>query len=357
MFIVLVGTKAQLVKMAPVIKLMEQRKLPFNFVLTGQHTETLDDLITAFGIRRPDDVLVNHGESDTEIKLLRWLLAASRAATKRAYLKEGAKAILVHGDTLSTLFGALVGKRYSIPVVHIEAGLRSYNYFHPFPEEIIRVLVSRLSSIHYSPGKWACKNLEGISGIIVDTQENTLLDSLRNAIENISFADGGADDYAVVSMHRHENLSNRKRLAFLLEQIVQMSEAINVKFILHPVTRATLAKTGLIGKLEGAKNVMLIQRMNYLEFISLLFHARFLVTDGGSNQEEASYMQLPCLLLRKHTERQEGLNQNVVISEYSAEVIHEFVSKNSKSDLTRKHSLPNVSPSNIIVEHLLSGQT
>ena len=353
----LVGTKAQLVKMAPVIKLMEQRKLPFKFVLTGQHTETLDDLIAAFGIRQPDDVLVDIGESDTRFKLFRWLVTASNAVGKRTYFREGAKAILVHGDTLSTLFGALVGKRYTIPVAHIEAGLRSYNYFHPFPEEIIRVLVSRLSSVHYSPGKWACNNLGGISGIIVDTQENTLLDSLRYAIENINLADGGADDYAVVSMHRHENLSNRSRLEFLLEEVVQMSEAINVKFILHPVTRTTLAKTGLISKLEGAKNVTLSERMNYLEFISLLSCARFLVTDGGSNQEEASYMQLPCLLLRKHTERQEGLNQKVVISEYSAEVIREFVSKNSNSDQTRKYSLPNVSPASIIVDHLFSGQT
>ena len=353
----LVGTKAQLVKMAPVIKLMEQRNLPFKFVLTGQHTETLDDLIAAFGIRQPDDVLVDIGESDTKFKLFRWLVTASKAVGKRSYFREGAKAILVHGDTLSTLFGALIGKRYTIPVAHIEAGLRSYNYFHPFPEEIIRVLVSRLSSIHYGPGRWACDNLKARSGVIVNTQENTLLDSLRIAIENISLPGEDLGDYAVVSMHRHENLSNRQRLQFLLQQIVQISEAINVKFILHPVTRTTLAKTGLINKLEGAKNITLSQRMNYLEFISLLSRARFLVTDGGSNQEEASYMQLPCLLLRKHTERQDGLNQNVVISEYRAEVIREFVSKHTNSDLTRKYSLPDVSPASIIVDHLFSGQT
>jgi UDP-N-acetylglucosamine 2-epimerase (non-hydrolysing) len=353
MFIVLVGTKAQLVKMAPVIKCMDERKLPFKFVLTGQHAETMDDLIEGFGIREADDILVEFGESDTKRKLLQWLIAAWRNAKQRSYLQQPATAILVHGDTLSTLLGALIGRSCKIPVAHIEAGLRSFSLLHPFPEEITRLAVSRLSDIHYCPDQWSSDNLKKIRGEVINTGANTLLDSLRYAINIPSSESTESIPYAVVSMHRHENLANHSRLKFLIDQVINISKAIKVIFILHPVTRTRLSENGLIDLLRQQSGVELRERMNYPKFIALLSRANFLVSDGGSNQEEASYMQLPCLLLRKFTERQEGLDSNVVISHYNKDIISTFISKHTEKSI-RKPFVPEIYPTECIVNDLQS---
>jgi UDP-N-acetylglucosamine 2-epimerase (non-hydrolysing) len=351
--IVLIGTKAQLVKMAPVIQVLEQRKVPFKFVLTGQHSETMNDLIRSFGIRKPDDILVGRGESDTSMKLLKWLILAFKAVRVREYFRQDPKAIIVHGDTLSTLFGAIIGRLYRIPVAHIEAGLRSFNNFHPFPEEIVRILVSRMAQYHYCPGDWACKNLEGRNGQVINTVKNTLIDSLNFA--QMTHVDFSCGSYAVVSLHRHENLSNRKRFDFIMNQIVDTSEKINIKFILHPVTKVRLHSSGWMQRLASKQGIELCERMDYVKFVSILSRSQFLITDGGSNQEEASYMKLPCLLMRQFTERQEGLGHNVVLSNYDPDIIHTFVSSNISSSIqNRLASKEPVSPSASIVDHLES---
>lgn len=353
MLIILIGTKAQLVKMAPVIQVLEQRDIPFKFVLTGQHSETMDDLISAFCIRKPDDVLVEQGESDTSIKLLKWLILTFKAARKRIYFRQSPKALLVHGDTLSTLIGAMLGKLYRIPVAHIEAGLRSFNYFHPFPEEIVRLLVSRLVQYHYCPGEWACNNLNGRSGVIINTKYNTLLDSLNYAKKTKMAYEYSY--FAVVSLHRYENLSNRKRFDFIMNQVIEISKKIKLKFILHPITRHRLNSTHWMQRLTSQHGIELCQRMDYVKFVGVLSQSQFLITDGGSNQEEAFYMKIPCLLMRQHTERQEGIGSNVVLSHYNQEVIHNFVNNNLNNSKQEGINIAEtLSPSDRIVDHLIS---
>jgi len=351
MFIILIGTKAQLIKMAPVIKEMDERKIPFKFVLTGQHTLTMAEIIESFQIRQPDDTLVDSGESDTSFKLVKWLIAASISIRKKDYFNSQIKMILVHGDTLSTIFGALVGKIYKIPVVHIEAGLRSFNYLNPFPEELIRVLVSKITTIHFCPGQWACDNLKDTKGEIIDTHTNTLYDSLIFATNKLNRDDDKKIIFAIVSMHRNENLSSKKRLNILMNTLIKISGSITIKFILHPVTKRKLISTGWLKILRELKNIELIERMNYVDFIHLLSNARFLLTDGGSNQEEAAYMGIPCLLLRSHTERTEGLSTNVIISHYDPDVIQRFVSEHLRRSNNIKPEYRE-SPSQLIVNYL-----
>lgn len=363
MHIILVGTKAQLVKMAPVIRAMEEERAPFLFVLTGQHAETMDDLISAFGIRAPDDYLVKSDEADTAPKLLGWLFRAWSAARTKGYFNseasQKAKTIVVHGDTFSTLLGAVLGKRFGIKVVHVEAGLRSFNVLHPFPEELVRIIVSRWSQVHFAPDSWAMKNLRksGAQGEIINTDANTLMDSLRFAVSKETEIDE-SKDYAVVSLHRVENLSKKARFDFIMRQVESMSEKCLLKFVMHPVTRKKLQKSGWRERFERNANIELVERMDYVRFTALLSKARFLVTDGGSNQEEASYLGLPCLLMRRFTERQEGLGGNVVLSRYDVGVIGKFVAQHSTGkgfhcmsqnaiELNQKSS-----PSNVIASYL-----
>ena len=355
MHIVLVGTKAQLVKMAPVLLELERQQQEHLFVLTGQHQETMKDLVEAFDIRPADDQWVDLGEADTKIKLLRWLRLAWRAGLQRNYLHE-ATSILVHGDTLSTLLGAALGRWRGIPVAHVEAGLRSFNYLNPFPEECIRVWVSRLSALHFCPGDWACSNLVKLESKaqhkVINTGLNTIIDSLRLTLA--SHDDDAAGDYAVASLHRYENLSSQKRFEFLMRQVLAINAQVPVQFILHPVTRLKLQESGWNESLRSA-GVELRERMDYVNFMRLLANSRFLITDGGSNQEEAAYMGLPCLVMRKATERREGLGDSAVLSMYKEKVIQDFVAQHLRQRWQLR-PLPEIYPSRQIVSELAAWQ-
>src|SRR5690554_4236730 len=162
MILIPIGTKAQLIKMAPVMRSLDREGVNYDFVLTGQHAETMMDLITVFGLKKPAYILAPIIEANTHQKLRQWLVRILKdGLPKSSPISQGNyQYCLVHGDTLSTLIAALLAKRHSIKVAHIEAGLRSFNIFHPFPEELVRIGVSWLADFHYSPGAWASQNLK-----------------------------------------------------------------------------------------------------------------------------------------------------------------------------------------------------
>jgi len=328
MIFVVVGTKAQLVKMAPVMQSLDRFNLEYQFVLTGQHAETMDDLIGDFSLRRPDWSFVEPIEADSYLRLLVWLAKAAYGGYKGLGGERGGGSLmLVHGDTLSTLLGAVVGRLRGMRVMHVEAGLRSFNYFNPFPEEIVRVLVARFSSYFVCQDKVAVNNLEdmGITGSrVLNTNANTLFDALSYVTSNKLDSTEYRQPYCVVSLHRSENLSSQQRFEFLMRQIIKISRDTPVLFVLHPVTRKKLNASGWMEKFNLNPDISLLERMPYSRFMSLLSGANFLVTDGGSNQEEAYYLGLPCLLMRKATERIEGLKSNAVLSQYNEDIIQGF---------------------------------
>ncbi|MBW1888543.1 MAG: UDP-N-acetylglucosamine 2-epimerase [Deltaproteobacteria bacterium] len=358
MVLVLIGTKAQLIKMAPVMLEMDSQSVPYLFVLTGQHKETMDDLIENFGLRQPDHYLVDIREASTSLGLLAWLSEILQKAVFKlkyeSWIKES-RLCLVHGDTLSTLIGALIARKFKIPVAHIEAGLRSSNYLNPFPEELIRVMVSKLSSIDYCPGAWAKNNLGNSirnNKEIINTVENTLLDAVRFAVRHQAHKKI-SDPYGVVSIHRFENIYNKNRMNFILNQIEDISKSCKLIFVLHPATVQKLHSHNRYHRLKDNPNIALSNRMDFTSFIQMINNSNFLITDGGSNQEESSYLGLPCLLMRKATERKEGLNHNVVLSGYNKAVIQNFIMKNLTMKEKKRESLYSaVSPSEIIVRDI-----
>lgn len=359
MYLVTVGTKAQLVKMAPVILAMREAGIPFAFVLTGQHKETMQDLIQGFGLPQPDTVLIDAGESDTPVGLLRWFFMSFRRMLswyghwQRYHGPNTVHGILVHGDTFSTLWGALFGKFKRIPVHHVEAGLRSFNLLRPFPEELVRIIVTRLSDVLYAPGDFACRNLAGVNrDKVIDTGQNTLLDSLRFALSTVK-RDPGEPAYIVVSIHRAENVLDKTVFTQIVRMVADMTRHGTVKFVLHPVTRTCLDRADLTPLLRE-RGVQLLDRMDYVSFIGLLVNSRGLVTDGGSNQEESAYMGLPCLLMRKETERTEGLDANVQLSGLDARQVDTFVQRCFASPWS-VGELPLARPSEAIVARLGAG--
>lgn len=355
MIYIVLGTRAQLIKMAPVIREFERRRAQMRFLLTGQHSDTMADLIADFGLVTPPEIVYRGSEAAGLMSMARWMLAClwqlvwhrQKWFTNPDRLHD---VVVVHGDTFSALLGGIAGRLLGLRVAHVESGLRSFNWRHPFPEELTRLAVFRLAHIAFCPGSWAASNLARYHHLeVVDTQQNTLLDAVRYAL-----AVGGASDaatrYAVASVHRFENLHSGLRRNAIVRILLAVAQRLRVVMVLHPVTAAVLQRYGLLEVLRTA-GVQLIPRMTYTRFLSLLAGASVVLTDGGSNQEELSYLGVPTALLREATERQEGLGRNILLAGYDERVAMNFI-ESQAVERRAMTELPTGSPSAIVADHL-----
>jgi UDP-N-acetylglucosamine 2-epimerase (non-hydrolysing) len=354
MIVFLIGTKAQYIKMAPVVRTTAARGLPFRLVLTGQHNETFEELRNNFELPPADLVLVGGGEAKDRRSFARWAwqaLAAAKGQSAEEIWRQ-ASVIVVHGDTASTLLGAYIGRRNRRPVAHVEAGLRSFNLLHPFPEEAIRILVSRVASLHLCPDATAERNLQRVKGERLVTGGNSLKDAVRLALAaQQKLQPRAARSYVVFSMHRQENLFNRSRLVSALRILRKLTEIADVRFVLHPVTRKRLEQLGLMRGLEQQAGLELVPRMDFFRFIGLIGGAALVVTDGGSNQEECAMLNIPCVLLRQATERPDGLDGEVLLGDLDEDRIIEFAMHHGQSERTLGLA-DSHSPSAVIVDRL-----
>ena len=350
---VILGTKAQLIKMAPIMVELKKRNIPYNFIFTGMHQNTIKEILGNFSIKSPDFVLHSGKDITGIMENVFWafkILAKVVFSGKKIFRGDRNGIVLVHGDTSSTFLGAVAGKIAGLKVAHIESGLRSFNLFKPFPEELTRILVFNLSDYYYCAGKWALKNIKKYNGKKINTIENTLLDALKLAVENQSRIKVNIpkQKYAVVTVHRFENIFNKKQFEKIIKIIEETSKKIKLLFILHPPTRKRLEEFEFMERLKKNKNIELRPRYDYFEFVKLISNAEFVFSDGGSNQEECYYLGKPCLLLRDETERKEGLGRNVVLSKFNEKVIKDFVKNYRKFKF--KMVKNKVSPSETIVK-------
>lgn len=352
----LIGTRAQLIKMAPILRELEARKCPYRLVLTGQHNETMDELLEQFAVSAKP-VRLREGVDITGIgQMAIWFARALRAiVSRRAELVGlGQNVFVVHGDTFSTLLGAVAGRFFGAHVAHVESGLRSFNIFHPFPEELTRLAVFRLANVAFCPNAWAVKNLRKYRLEKINCGQNTLLDAVRFAIAQPPHEHSTCEHerYGVVSIHRFENIFNRKQFCKILDLLEIMSLNQPLIFVLHPATRKKLEQFNLMERITRNRRFMPRMRMGYIPFLQLLTKSSFVVTDGGSNQEELSYLGTPTLLMRRATERTEGLDSNVVVSNFDERRVRKFL-----SDLPRAPrmdlSVEQLAPSKCVVDYLI----
>ena len=354
----ILGTRAQLIKMAPVIRAIEDRGWSFCLTLTGQHHENIDGIIRDFGILTRPRYLYDGPEINGIFQMLAWAWRCWRVFRRspELYLPVSTgqpNLVLIHGDTFSTILGLVLARARSVRVAHVESGLRSFRILHPFPEELTRLVVMRFAHVAYCPGAWALKNAGRNPRLeCIDTRYNTLLDALRiaQARTQESGATAPKPQYGVCSIHRFENVFFKRRLRRIVNIVCEMAGQYPIKFVLHPVTRRRLEHTGLIARLRACPNISLLDRMGYIEFITLLKGSAFVVTDGGGNQEELSYLSIPTLLMRKATERQEGLGATVTISHYSRDAALSFLKQLRPSSQINMGA--DISPTGIIVDHL-----
>ena len=325
---VFIGTKAQYIKTAPVLRRMDERGVPYRLIDSGQHARLSADLRRELGIR-PPDMLLGGAENVASIpQAVTWAVrVAGRLVASNRLLREvfgGQRGVvLVHGDTPSTLLSTLLARRAGLPVAHLEAGLRSGHLFHPFPEEMIRIVVMRWSDILFAPDDAAVANLEAMSlrGRLVKLSANTSLEALHHALGEPPEPASGP---AIVTTHRVENLHRRDRIESLVQLIERIAVERPVRFVVHEPTAAVLWDRDLYDPLFAA-GVELMPLQSHAAFARMLAAAPFVITDGGSVQEECALLGVPTLLWRAHTERPDGLGANVAISGYQAEAVDGFL--------------------------------
>lgn len=217
--------------------------------------------------------------------------------------------IIVVGDVNSTAACAQVGAKLWIPVVHLEAGLRSGD--RRMPEEINRLITDAIADVLWTPSADADENLlaEGVAKEKIDLIGNIMIDSfemLRSKIESANTrADLGLDDetYALVTLHRPSNVDDATSLGPIVDELVRISEDIPVVFFAHPRTIKNLEKFGLKDRLRPSGQLSLLEPLPYVSFMNVVTGAKLLITDSGGLQEETTYLDIPCLTLRENTER------------------------------------------------------
>jgi UDP-N-acetylglucosamine 2-epimerase (non-hydrolysing) len=357
---IFVGTKAQLIKMAPIMIELQRRNIRYNFIFSGQHQSTVKNIRDEFAIKDPDITLYRGNDITGIFQMFFWgirILIFTLWKRHKVWQGDRNGIVLNHGDTFSTLLGSLLARVCGQRSAHVESGLRSFNLFHPFPEEVTRLLTFQLSNIYFAPGDWALGNLHKYRGVKVNTFQNTLLDSLRISESAVAEAKVEIPDYtyAMVSLHRFENIFSKDKLTEIVELLLEVSQKMRLLFILHKPTEKKLDQYHLRARLEACSNIELRPRYSYFQFIKLIKQSAFVITDGGSNQEECFYMGKPCIIMRSASERQEGLGENAVICNYSYAEIEKVM--NNLPNYQIAADLSSVSPTDIIVDKLLALDT
>lgn len=323
------GTRPEAIKMMPVVQALHASTVFRSVVtVTGQHREILDQVNELFGIRPDHDLdLIAPRQPLTHIAAsvlggLEPVIAAERPA-----------ALLVQGDTSSAVAAAIAGAYHRVPVVHIEAGLRSGDISSPFPEELNRKIVSQIASLHLAPTLANRDNLlrDGVDPRQIVVTGNTVIDALlATSAQRAPFADerlsalvGSGTPIILATVHRRESLGDPMvGIARALSRVARKLRSHTVVLPLHP---NPAVRDVFIRELSGASNVLLIDPLDYAQFTHLLSAATIVLTDSGGVQEEAPSLGKPVLVLRDTTERPEavaagtsrviGTDENVIVTE------------------------------------------
>jgi UDP-N-acetylglucosamine 2-epimerase (non-hydrolysing) len=319
-----VGARPNFVKMAPVIEALDRRGVFRQIVVhTGQHYDSkMSDSVLA-DLDFPEvDIFLGVGSGTHGVQTAKVL-----SAFEKVLIDVRPDVVVVAGDVNSTLACALAASKLGIAIVHLEAGLRSFDW--SMPEEVNRVLTDRLADVLLAHSPEAADNLkaEGICTGKVYNVGNTMIDSLRRAEkrardlrawETVGMRE---HEYILVTLHRPSNVDDPARLQAIVGGLVGLASDASVIFPIHPRTRARLAEDGGLAQLEGA-GVACIEPVPYLEFLSLQAGAGAIVTDSGGVQEEASALGVSCYTFRPNTERPITLTHgtNVLLGEDPAEI-------------------------------------
>ena len=358
-----VGTTAELIKIAPVMRELKKRKMDFSLYASNQNTLHFKELRPVIADQEADYTFKTRSFKWPKDIYLRFVIWSVKSFVnyflffREKFAMGGRRnfVFVVHGDTVTACIGAVLAKILRVKLIHIESGLRSYSFFEPFPEEINRFVISWLADVHFCPNHWSMGNLKFRGGKKVNTYGNTVGESLYLALKNkkTSGVSGiKSKKYFVLVLHRQEHtLFNKQETMSIINLMSSYAKnGMKCVFIMHRLTEDYLKKQGIYSKVKKFPNVLLPSRLSHSQFVALIDGCEFIATDGGSNQEEAYYLGKPCLILRNRTERTEGLGKNAVLARGNTEVIADFL-KNYKK-YKRKKPVTKKPPSGVIVDYI-----
>ena len=301
-----VGARPNFMKIAPLMAAFASRpKVEPLLVHTGQHfDERMSDLFfRQLRIPKPD-INLGVGSGSHAVQTAEIMKAFEPVVAENA-----PDAVLVVGDVNSTIACSLVAVKMGVKVIHVEAGLRSFD--RTMPEEINRLLTDAISDLLFCTEESALDNLrrEGVPDEKVFLVGNVMIDTLLNnkasaeqssILEELHLTDG---QYAVLTLHRPANVDNPLIFARLLDALEAIQRDLPIVFPIHPRTRKSLVESGLGKRMEAMPGLRPMDPAGYLDFLKLLAHARIVLTDSGGIQEETTILKVPCLTLRENTER------------------------------------------------------
>jgi UDP-N-acetylglucosamine 2-epimerase (non-hydrolysing) len=362
--LIVFGTRPEAIKMAPVVHAFQSDNINFNtkVCVTAQHREMLDQVLDIFEIVPDYDLnLMKVGQDLSDI-------SARVLIELRPVLKDfKPDVVLVHGDTTTSSMSSLAAYYEQISVGHVEAGLRTYNIYSPFPEEINRQITGRITTYHFAPTELSKKNLlqENIKDGNIIVTGNTVIDALHLVLDkiknnselkeklksqvaelgyrNIETLDSGKRRMVLITGHRRENFG---------EGFVQMCEAMkeiaiaNQDFdLVYPVHLNPNVQKPVNEILGNISNIYLIKPLEYLPFIYLMEKSYLVLTDSGGIQEEAPSLGKPVLVMRDTTERPEAVDAGTVElvgtdKEVIVKKVNELISNKSKYDIMSKSHNP-----------------
>ena len=302
------GTRPEAIKMCPLVNELKTRKgLKTVVCVTGQHRQMLDQVLAAFGVE-PDYDLSIMKDKQTLFDITTNILNRIRAVLEEAR----PDVVLVHGDTSTTFVTALACFYLQIPVGHVEAGLRTYNIYSPYPEEFNRQAVSIISQYNFAPTARARDNLlhEGKRAETIFVTGNTAIDALQTTVREdythpeLTWAQGSR--LIVITAHRRENLGEPMHQMFRAIRRI-MDEHPDVKAI-YPIHMNPVVRQAADEELRGCDRIHIIEPMEVLDFHNLLARSYLILTDSGGIQEEAPSLGKPVLVMRDTTERPEGID-------------------------------------------------
>lgn len=355
-----IGTEAELMKMFRVILEAKKRGYECKIISNGQNNIKGTHFLEIIGDEVAIDLTEYGSKEKSAFGYLGWYVKTEKlgvSVMKKEMASRNKKDVLmiVHGDTLSTLMGARIAKKSKINYVHVESGLRSYNWFSPFPEEIDRYFSSKNSEINFCPKKEYAEYAErAFRGKSVNTVYNTGIETLYYAIEENkrnALPRPVDDKYFLLAIHRQENLMNESFMKTTFEKVLEASKKMKCLFIYHEQTKNALEKFGIWEIFSKAENVVIIPRQQYIPFVNCVVNSEFVVADGCGNQQEFYYLGKPYLIMRtKVEEDSEGMGWNAEAFKGDFNKIIEFC--DTYQNYIKQPVVMEQLPSNIIMDSI-----
>lgn len=342
------GTRPEAVKMAPLVMELQSRpEITSICCVTGQHREMLDSMLQVYGIT-PDYDLDIMEKNQT----LSTITCKALSGMEDVLKKEQPDILLVHGDTTTTFSGSLAAFYQQVPVGHVEAGLRTWDKYSPFPEEINRSLVGRIAELNFAPTSSNAENLiaEGIKdGIfitgntVIDAMKYTVRDDYKFEAEALNSLDFENKRIITVTCHRRENYG--KPLSDIMQALKKIVETFEDVVIVDPVHLSPIVRETVFGTLGELDRVCLIDPLPVDDMHNLMARSYMIITDSGGLQEEAPALGKPVLVVRKETERPEAVKAGTVkLAGVETDVIFDMASELLTSETAYQQMAKAVNP-------------